>query len=169
MVKSMTWSLYKHSSSDRCVLLSSESPIVIYAQIGGSVTIPRDSSVNAPNVYVNWYRGSDKNLTISRNPQGGIQLGEMHVFTEFMSFFLHNNNQATMFDITAHVCLSFVGKNFTTHASLSSNYDLQISPVQDSDFEVWRCEQHVLTSTHVKTYKLYHGKTKYRKCVRNKK
>ncbi|KAK9960761.1 hypothetical protein ABG768_008596 [Culter alburnus] len=122
MVKSMTWSLYKHSSSDRCVLLSSESPIVIYAQIGGSVTIPRDSSITADNVYVNWYRGSDKNLTISRNPQGGIQLG----------------------------------KDVKTRASLSPDYDLQISPVQDSDFEVWRCEQHVLTSTHVKTYKLYH-------------
>lgn len=74
-----------------------------------------------------------------------------------------------MFDITAHVCLSFVGKDVKTHASLSSNYDLQISPVQASDFEVWRCEQHVLTSSYVKTYKLYHGKTKYRKYVRNKK
>ncbi|XP_048009362.1 uncharacterized protein LOC125243632 [Megalobrama amblycephala] len=103
-------------------LKAQETHTVIYAQIGGAVTIPRDSSVTADNVYVNWYRGSDKKLVISRNPQGGIQMG----------------------------------KDDKTHASLSSNYDLQISPVQDSDFEVWRCEQHVLTSTYVKTYKLYH-------------
>ncbi|XP_048010152.1 uncharacterized protein LOC125244174 [Megalobrama amblycephala] len=103
-------------------LKAQESPIVIYAQIGGNVTIPRDSSVTADNVYVNWFRASDKNVTISRNPQGGIQLG----------------------------------KNVKTHASLSSNYDLQISPVQDFDFDVWRNEQHVLTSTYVKIYKLYH-------------
>ncbi|ROI36437.1 hypothetical protein DPX16_11378 [Anabarilius grahami] len=103
-------------------LKAQESPIVIYAQIGGTVTIPRDSSVNAANVYVNWFHGSDKRLVISRNPQGGIQMG----------------------------------KDVKTHVSLSSNYDLQISPVQDSDFEVWHCEQHVLTSTYVKAYKLYH-------------
>lgn len=87
MAKSMKWSLYKHSSSDRCVLLSSESPIVIYAQIGGTVTIPRDLSVQAENVYVNWFRGSDAKPAISRNPQSGIQMGEMDVFTEFMPFF----------------------------------------------------------------------------------
>ncbi|XP_067259724.1 uncharacterized protein [Chanodichthys erythropterus] len=103
-------------------LKAQESPMVIYAQIGGTVTLPRDSSVNAPNVYVNWFRGSDENPTISRNPQAGIQLG----------------------------------KDVKTRASLSPDYDLQISSVQDSDFEVWRCVQHVLTSTHVKTYKLYH-------------
>ncbi|XP_048010166.1 uncharacterized protein LOC125244178 isoform X2 [Megalobrama amblycephala] len=103
-------------------LKAQESPIVIYAQIGGAVTIPRDSSITADNVYVNWYRGSDKSPIISRNPQGGIQMG----------------------------------KNVKTHASLSSNYDLQISPVQDFDFDVWRNEQHVLMSIYVKTYKLYH-------------
>ncbi|XP_051720528.1 CD4-1 molecule isoform X5 [Ctenopharyngodon idella] len=103
-------------------LKAQESPIVIYAQIGGTVTIPRDSSVQAENVYVNWFRGSDAKPAVSRNPQSGIQMG----------------------------------KDVKTQVSLSPDYDLKISPVQDSDFEVWRCEQHVLTSTYTKTYKLYH-------------
>nr|ACU30713.1 CD4-like protein [Ctenopharyngodon idella] len=106
----------------RFLKAQAESPIVIYAQIGGTVTIPRDLSVQAENVYVNWFRGSDAKPAISRNPQSGIQMG----------------------------------KDVKTQVSLSPDYDLQISPVQDSDFEVWRCEQHVLTSTYTKTYKLYH-------------
>lgn len=73
-----------------------------------------------------------------------------------------------MFDITAHVCLSFVGKDAKTHASLTSDYSLQISPVQDFDFGVWRCEQHEFSIKTVNTYKLYHGKTKYRESVSEK-
>ncbi|XP_056125893.1 CD4-1 molecule [Rhinichthys klamathensis goyatoka] len=108
-------------------LKAQESPIVVYAQIGGTAILPRDVSV-IPNkessFYVNWYCGLDQTNqpTISKNPQSGIQKG----------------------------------KDVKTHASLLSDFSLQISPVQDFDFEVWRCEQHVLTSKFTKTYKLYH-------------
>lgn len=153
MVKSMKCSLFKHSSSDWCALLSSESHIVVYAQIGGTATLSRDVWGNKDNVYVNWYRGSDQIPTISRNPQSGNLKGEMHTVLR------QHNNQATVLDITAHVCLSFVGKDMNTRASLLSDFSLQISPVQDFDFEVWRCEQHELTSKSSKTYRLYPGKT----------
>uniref|UniRef100_A0A673IYC1 Uncharacterized LOC107755530 n=1 Tax=Sinocyclocheilus rhinocerous TaxID=307959 RepID=A0A673IYC1_9TELE len=103
---------------------------VIYAQIGGTVTLPREN-IEAGNAYVNWYRGNDEFITISRNPQGGIQRGEMHDF-EFMHF------------------------HSTTHADLLPDFSLKISPVQESDFEIWRCEQYVLLKKFEKTYKLYH-------------
>lgn len=77
-----------------------------------------------------------------------------------------------MFDITAHVCLSFVAKEMKTHADLLPDFSLQISTVQDSDFEIWRCEQHVLTTAFKKTYKIYHGKRECVKesvCLRNNK
>jgi len=161
MAKSMRCSLYKHSSSHRCVLLSSE--IVVYAQIGGTAILPKGAFVipnTVSSLYVNWYRGLDStNPIISKNPQSGIQKGEMHTVLR------HHNNQATMFAITEYVCLSFVGKDVKTHASLLPDFSLRISPVQDFDFEVWRCEQHVLTDKNTKIYKLYHGKTKYRECV----
>lgn len=48
------------------------------------------------------------------------------------------------------------GKDAKTHASLTSDYSLQISPVQDFDFGVWRCEQHEFSIKTVNTYKLYH-------------
>lgn len=67
-----------------------------------------------------------------------------------------------MFDITTHVCLSFVAKDVKTHANLLPDFSLQISPVQHSDYEIWRCEQHVLRTTSEKTYKLYNGK---KECV----
>nr|BAF94326.1 CD4-like protein [Carassius langsdorfii] len=92
---------------------------VIYAQVGGTVTLPREKK-DSENVYVNWYRGN--NLTLSRNPQRGIQ----------------------------------GGKDTKTHANLLPDFSLQISPVQESDFEIWRCVQHILTSTFERTYKLYH-------------
>ncbi|XP_016319603.1 uncharacterized protein LOC107671215 [Sinocyclocheilus anshuiensis] len=94
---------------------------VIYAQVGGTVTLPREN-VEAGNAYVNWYRGNDKFITISRNPQGGIQRG----------------------------------KETKTNADLLPDFSLKISPVQESDFEIWRCEQYVLTKMSEKTYKLYH-------------
>lgn len=60
--------------------------MVIYAQIGGTVTLPRVKvEENENNVYVNWYRGSENTPTIMKNPQSGIQRGEMNVF-EFMHF-----------------------------------------------------------------------------------
>ncbi|XP_051576769.1 uncharacterized protein LOC127453958 isoform X2 [Myxocyprinus asiaticus] len=96
------------------------SPMVIYAQEGGTVTLPRDKTVTAENVYVNWYYGSEvKAEVISRNPQRGIQKGTW------------------------------------TRASLLPDFSLKISPVQDSDFEIFHCEQHVLKDTYTKTYKLY--------------
>ncbi|XP_016427893.1 uncharacterized protein LOC107755530 [Sinocyclocheilus rhinocerous] len=94
---------------------------VIYAQIGGTVTLPREN-IEAGNAYVNWYRGNDEFITISRNPQGGIQRG----------------------------------KETKTHADLLPDFSLKISPVQESDFEIWRCEQYVLLKKFEKTYKLYH-------------
>ncbi|XP_052000578.1 CD4-1 molecule isoform X2 [Xyrauchen texanus] len=96
------------------------SPMVIYAQEGGTVTLPRDTPVTAENVYVNWYYGSvDKAPVISRNPLTGIQKGTW------------------------------------TRASLLPDFSLQISPVQDSDFEIFLCEQHVRKDNYIKTYKLY--------------
>ncbi|KAK2903182.1 hypothetical protein Q8A67_007895 [Cirrhinus molitorella] len=95
---------------------------VIYAQVGGIVTLPRDKVEKDVSVYVNWFRGSDTSPTIMRNPQSGIQKG----------------------------------KDTKTYASLLDDYSLQISPVQDSDFEIWRCVQHVLALSSEKTYKLYH-------------
>ncbi|XP_059364690.1 uncharacterized protein LOC132103606 [Carassius carassius] len=94
---------------------------VIYAQVGGTVTLPREE-IKAENVYVNWYRGNNESITIARNPQSGI----------------------------------IRGKDTKTNIDLSQDFSLKISPVQESDFEIWRCEQHVLTSTFKKTYKLYH-------------
>uniref|UniRef100_A0A673LAI5 Uncharacterized LOC107717420 n=1 Tax=Sinocyclocheilus rhinocerous TaxID=307959 RepID=A0A673LAI5_9TELE len=74
MTKGMKCNLYKHSFSVQSVLLSSENPVVIYAQVGGTVTLPRYRvEGNADNVYVNWYRGSDTIPTITKNPQSGIQ------------------------------------------------------------------------------------------------
>lgn len=84
IAKSVKCSLYKYSFSVQYFLLSLENPEVIYAQVGGTVTLLRDKvEGNADNVYVNWYRGSDTTPTISRNPQS--QSGEKHVF-EFMHF-----------------------------------------------------------------------------------
>ncbi|XP_077065942.1 CD4-1 molecule [Siphateles boraxobius] len=106
-------------------LKAQESHIVVYAQIGGTATLPRDVSVISDpkaSFYVNWFLGlSQTDPTIFKNPHGGNQKG----------------------------------KDVKTHASLSSDYSLQISPVQDLDFDFWRCEQHVLTSKFVKIYKLY--------------
>ncbi|CAM4699492.1 unnamed protein product [Leuciscus chuanchicus] len=102
-------------------LKAQESHTVVYAQIGGTATLPRQAWGSKDNVYVNWYRGSDNNPTISRNPQSG----------------------------------NTKGKDATTRASLLSDFSLQISPVQDFDFEVWRCEQHELNSKSSKTYRLY--------------
>uniref|UniRef100_A0A672KH98 Ig-like domain-containing protein n=1 Tax=Sinocyclocheilus grahami TaxID=75366 RepID=A0A672KH98_SINGR len=111
-------------------LKAQENPVVIYAQVGGTVTLQRYRvEGNADNVYVNWYRGSDTIPTIMKNPQSGIQKGEIHVF-QFIEM--------------------------KTHADLLSDFSLQISPVQHSDFEIWRCVQHVLLATTVNTYKLYH-------------
>uniref|UniRef100_A0A9J7YU62 CD4-1 molecule n=1 Tax=Cyprinus carpio carpio TaxID=630221 RepID=A0A9J7YU62_CYPCA len=101
-------------------LKAQENPEVIYAQVGGNVILPRENIKG--DVYVNWYRGKDINITISRNPQSGIQRA----------------------------------KEMKTHADLLPDFSLKISPVQESDFEIWRCEQHVLSSTYKKTYKLYH-------------
>ncbi|KAI2655352.1 hypothetical protein H4Q32_017736 [Labeo rohita] len=96
---------------------------VIYAQLGGTVTLPREKvEGNADSVYVNWFRGSDPNPAISKNPQSGIQKE----------------------------------KEIKTHAHLLDDFSLQISPVQDFDFVIWRCEQHELQKTSKKTYKLYH-------------
>ncbi len=67
-----------------------------------------------------------------------------------------------MFDVTGHVCLSFVVGEMKTRTDLLDDFSLQISPVQDSDFETWRCVQHVLLTTSEKSYKLYHGK---RECL----
>ncbi|XP_067305028.1 CD4-1 molecule [Pseudorasbora parva] len=102
--------------------LKAQESMVIYAQIGGTAILPRDLSIKAENVYVNWHRESEEKPTIMRNPQSGIQKG----------------------------------KDVKTHVSLLPNYSLQISPVQESDFKVWHCRQHVLTSVFEKTYKLYH-------------
>uniref|UniRef100_A0A8C1IK90 CD4-1 molecule n=1 Tax=Cyprinus carpio TaxID=7962 RepID=A0A8C1IK90_CYPCA len=134
-------------------LKAQENPEVIYAQVGGNVILPRENIKG--DVYVNWYRGKDINITISRNPQSGIQRGEMHVF-KFMHFHSTVIIHVIMFNITAHVCWSFVAKEMKTHADLLPDFSLKISPVQESDFEIWRCEQHVLSSTYKKTYKLYH-------------
>ncbi|XP_026084483.1 uncharacterized protein LOC113059967 [Carassius auratus] len=102
-------------------LKAQENPDVIYAQVGGTVTLPR-KDIKAENVYVNWYRGNNESITIARNPQSGI----------------------------------IRGKDTKTHIDLSQDFSLKISPVQESDFEIWRCEQYVLTSNYKKTYKLYH-------------
>uniref|UniRef100_A0A672KFH2 Ig-like domain-containing protein n=1 Tax=Sinocyclocheilus grahami TaxID=75366 RepID=A0A672KFH2_SINGR len=70
MTKGMKCSLYKHYFSVQSVVLSSENPVVIYAQVGGTVTLQRYRvEGNADNVYVNWYRGSDTIPTIMKNPQ----------------------------------------------------------------------------------------------------
>ncbi|XP_065117229.1 uncharacterized protein [Paramisgurnus dabryanus] len=94
----------------------------IYAQEGGTVTLPRNlhgGSTNYPNmVYVNWY-GPDKTLVISRNPQSGIQPGK---------------DKARF--------------------SMLLDFSVQISPVHESDFGLFRCEQHIFTETYTKTYRL---------------
>ncbi|XP_026140315.1 CD4-1 molecule [Carassius auratus] len=46
-------------------------------------------------------------------------------------------------------------KEMKTHAELLSDFSLQISPVQYSDYEIWRCVQHIFAQTSEKTYKLY--------------
>lgn len=95
----------------------------IYAQEGGTVTLPRDSHgtavVNTEKVYVNWYSGPEKTSVISRNPQAGIQQGKDK-----------------------------------TRFSMSPDFSLQISPVHESDFGLFSCEQHILAQTYTKTYRL---------------
>lgn len=49
-----------------------------------------------------------------------------------------------------------------TRVSLLSDFSLKISPVEESDFGVIHCEQHVLTQTYPKRYRLRRGKTKRR-------
>ncbi|XP_073728137.1 CD4-1 molecule isoform X4 [Misgurnus anguillicaudatus] len=97
--------------------------IEIYAQEGGTVTLPRDlhggDVANTEKVYVNWYSGTDKTLVISRNPQAGIQPGKDK-----------------------------------TRFSMLSDFSVQISPVHESDFGIFSCEQHILTQTYTKTYRL---------------
>ncbi|XP_051575470.1 CD4-1 molecule [Myxocyprinus asiaticus] len=100
-------------------LKAQEIPMIIYAQEGGTVTLPRDKRANEENVYVNWYYKSDSKEIISRNPQSGIQKGTW------------------------------------MRASLLPDFSLQISPVEDSDFEIFRCEQYVLMEKFTKTYRLY--------------
>ncbi|XP_043116010.1 CD4-1 molecule [Puntigrus tetrazona] len=102
-------------------LRAQENPEVIYAQVGGTVILPRYKIEGTEdNLYVNWNRENEE--TISRNPQSGIQKA----------------------------------KEIKTHADLTSDFSLKISPVQDSDFKTWSCEQHVLMKNVKKTYKLYH-------------
>ncbi|XP_065117228.1 uncharacterized protein [Paramisgurnus dabryanus] len=97
--------------------------IEIYAQEGGTVTLPRDSHgkavVNTEKVYVNWYSGPEKTHVISRNPQAGIQPGK---------------DKARF--------------------SMLPDFSVQISPVHESDFGLFSCEQHILAQTYTKTYRL---------------
>lgn len=108
------------------VLKAQENHEVIYAQVGGTVTLPRDKieqkddNIKTQDIYVNWYRDSESSPTINRNPQSINK-----------------------------------GKETNTHLSLSADFSLQVSPVQESDFVIWRCEQHVLAGNYKKTYKLY--------------
>ncbi|XP_073728134.1 CD4-1 molecule isoform X2 [Misgurnus anguillicaudatus] len=99
--------------------------IEIYAQEGGTVTLPRDlhggAVANTEKVYVNWFSGPEKTLVISRNPQAGIQPGKDK-----------------------------------TRFSLSPDFSVQISPVHESDFGFFSCEQHKFTETYIKTYRLRH-------------
>ncbi|XP_056331289.1 CD4-1 molecule [Danio aesculapii] len=110
------------------VLKAQENHEVIYAQVGGTVTLPREKieqtknkNIKTQDIYVNWYNGSEDSPTINRNPQSNINRG----------------------------------KETNTRFSLSADFSLQISPVQESDFVIWRCEQHVLAGTYKNTYKLY--------------
>ncbi|XP_052002464.1 uncharacterized protein LOC127657639 [Xyrauchen texanus] len=100
-------------------LKAQEIDMIIYAQEGETVTLPRDKRANEENVYVNWYYKSDTTEIISRNPQSGIKKGTW------------------------------------TRVSLLPDFSLQISPVEDSDFDIFRCEQHVLIEKFTKTYRLY--------------
>lgn len=79
-----------------------------------------------------------------------------------------------MFVITGHVYYnsSFVGVEQKTRVFLLDDFSLQISPVEDSDFEIWRCVQHVSIHTSEKSYKLFHGKSECVQesvCLRNNK
>lgn len=62
----------------------------IYAQAGGKVILQREKHgqtvENLPNVYVNWFRGSEKTPIISRNPQAGIPGAETNVFDTFFAY-----------------------------------------------------------------------------------
>ncbi|XP_056619374.1 CD4-1 molecule [Triplophysa dalaica] len=102
-------------------LKAEEANVEIYAQAGGKVILQRDTHggtlKNSPNVYVNWFRGSEKTPIISKNPQGGIQGKEPRV-------------------------------------SFLEDFSLQISPVEESDFGDFRCEQHLFTNTFNNNYKL---------------
>ncbi|XP_005173553.2 CD4-1 molecule isoform X1 [Danio rerio] len=107
------------------VLKAQESQEVIYAQVGGTVTLPRDKierkdgNIKTQDIYVNWFLDSENTLIINRNPQISINKGT------------------------------------NARVSLSADFSLQISPVEESDFVIWRCEQHVLARNYKKTYKLY--------------
>ncbi|KAK7157547.1 hypothetical protein R3I93_008899 [Phoxinus phoxinus] len=106
-------------------LKAQEKHVVVYAQIGGTAILPRDVSVI-----------SDKESSFYVN---------WYIGNDQTNLVIYKNPQSGIQK----------GKDVKTHASLSSDFSLQISPVQDFDFDVWRCEQHVLTNKFVKTYKLY--------------
>ncbi|XP_062847675.1 CD4-1 molecule [Trichomycterus rosablanca] len=103
---------------------AAENPEVIFAQPGGSVTIPRRKWESTDKFYVNWFFVSDpdKELPlIGRNPQQGTNKID----------------------------------NWKDRVSLSSDFSLIISPVLNSDFNLFRCKQYELTKDDVKEYKLY--------------
>ncbi|XP_039535421.1 CD4-1 molecule [Pimephales promelas] len=100
--------------------------IVVYAQIGGTAILP-NKEFEIPNKESSLYVNWYRGLD-STNP------------------IISKNPQSGIQK----------GKDVKTHASLSSDFSLQISPVQDFDFDVWSCEQHVLTSKFTRTYRLYH-------------
>ncbi len=86
MAKSVKCSVHNNYFSVQSVLLVSENSVVIYAQVGGTVTLPRykvEGNAAKDNVYVNWYRGSDTKPTISKNPQSGerCMLSSLCIFT----------------------------------------------------------------------------------------
>ncbi|KAA0703151.1 hypothetical protein E1301_Tti010741 [Triplophysa tibetana] len=103
-------------------LNAEEANVEIYAQAGGKVILQRETHgrtlENLRDVYVNWFRGSEKTPIISRNPQGGKQ-GKEHPRVSFLE-----------------------------------DFSLQISPIEESDFGDFRCEQHLLINAYTYRYKL---------------
>lgn len=107
-------------------LKAEETEMEFYAQAGGTVTLPRDT-----------YRGA------AEDSKDGIRKLYVNWYhgSEKTLLISRNPNDATQ------------GKQ-KTRFSLLPNYSLNISPVEESDFGVIRCEQHVLTEAYAKRYRL---------------
>ncbi|XP_026854945.2 CD4-1 molecule [Electrophorus electricus] len=66
--------------------ISAEEPEVIFAQVGGSVTLPRKAWSSKTELYVHWYFGTDEQPLILRTPHIPLKKGSQKYWQDRLSF-----------------------------------------------------------------------------------